>query len=106
MRFYVLNDKQKPIVTASTREWAAWMAEKENWILKQDFFGIVLVSTVFLGLDMSFGFSNSPLLFETMIFGGKHDHYQKRCATYVEALEMHKAAHKIVKREIIKAIDA
>jgi hypothetical protein len=33
------------------------------------------VSTVFLGTNHSFGFE-PPLLFETMIFGGRFDDYQ------------------------------
>ena len=53
------------------------------------------ISTVFLGLDHSWG-DGPPLLFETMIFGGKHDGYKTRCSTWAEALEMHKKACLIV----------
>ncbi len=52
------------------------------------------VSTMFLGLDHSFG-DGSPLLFETMIFGGEHDGYQDRCTTWEEAEAMHKKACEI-----------
>lgn len=51
----------------------------------------IRVSTVFLGLDHSFG-GPVPLLFETMIFGGEHDEYQERCSTWDEAEAMHKRA--------------
>ncbi len=49
------------------------------------------VSTVFLGLDHSWG-SGPPLVFETMIFGGPNDQYQERYATYEEAEAGHKRA--------------
>jgi hypothetical protein len=48
-----------------------------------------LVSTVFLCLDHAFGEDHGPVLFETMIFGGKHDQYQERCRTYKAAKQMH-----------------
>lgn len=56
--------------------------------------GDILVSTVFLGLDHSFG-DGPPLIFETMIFGGEHDEYQERCSTYEQAEQMHAKAVKL-----------
>lgn len=47
------------------------------------------VSTVFLGLDHSFG-SGPPLLFETMVFDGKLDGEQDRYSTWDEAIAGHK----------------
>lgn len=47
------------------------------------------VSTIFLGLDYSFG-DGPPLLFETMSFTSDHsDDVQERCSTYAEAVAMH-----------------
>jgi len=51
----------------------------------------VRVSTIFMGLDHSWG-GGVPVLFETMIFGGEHDGYQERCSTWAQAEAMHKAA--------------
>lgn len=53
--------------------------------------GDIYVSTVFLGLDHSFGSFGEckPVLFETMIFGGEHDQYQ----------EGHKRALEMVKQQ-------
>jgi hypothetical protein len=48
----------------------------------------VLISTVHLVLDHSFG-QGPPLIFETMIFGGPHDQWQDRYSTEAEA----KAGH-------------
>lgn len=50
------------------------------------------ISTVFLGIDHRFGDGGPPILFETMIFGGKFDEYQERCSTWDEAVNMHKRA--------------
>lgn len=44
------------------------------------------VSTVFLVFNHGGGY---PLWFETMVFGGKYNHWQRRCATWEEALTQH-----------------
>jgi hypothetical protein len=49
--------------------------------------GDIRVSTVFLGIDHGFG--GKPLLFETMVFGGRLNGYQCRYGTYDEAVEGH-----------------
>jgi hypothetical protein len=52
------------------------------------------ISTVFLGIDHQFLSDGPPILFETMIFGGKFDsgEYQTRCSTWAEAEIMHQKA--------------
>ena len=50
------------------------------------------ISTVFLFFDHGLNFGtpeqpSDPVLFESMIFGGPHDEYQRRYCTYNEALE-------------------
>lgn len=56
------------------------------------------ISTVWLGLDHSFGFGEGPpLIFETMIFGGPCDQDQWRYSTEAQAIEGHKAAVKKAK---------
>lgn len=48
------------------------------------------VSTVFLGIDYSFG-QGPPVLFEMMVFGPENDkgEVQLRCCTWDEAKELH-----------------
>ena len=46
------------------------------------------VSTVFLGIDHSYG-DGPPLLFETMVFEGPLDQEQDRCSTWEQAEAMH-----------------
>lgn len=50
--------------------------------------GDVKVSTVFLMLDHQYG-DGPPLLFETMVFGGKLDQEQVRYSTWDEACVGH-----------------
>ena len=47
----------------------------------------VFISTIFLGIDH--GFFGNAILFETMIFGGRYEGYQRRYETFDEAREHH-----------------
>lgn len=94
---YILKDK-KVVRVYDLFEWAKWMEEDRSVRrVAEDFVGKVHISTVFLGLDHNWGFSKKPVLFETMIFGGKHDQYQARYCTWNEAVKGHKKAVNLVK---------
>ncbi len=56
-----------------------------------------LVSTIFLGLNHNWG-PGSPLIFETMVFGGKHDQEMDRYSTWEEAEEGHKKMCKVASK--------
>lgn len=49
----------------------------------------VQISTVFLGLDHNFSGEGDPVLFETMVFGGEHNHEMVRYTTWEEAEKGH-----------------
>lgn len=83
-------DGKTPVPCNDLMEWAKSM-ESANRIVAKDTVGDVRVSTVFLGLDHSFG-GPSPLLFETMIFGGPHDGYQERYTFWDDAEAGHAKA--------------
>lgn len=54
-----------------------------------------VVSTVWLGLDHSYGESDAPLIFETMIFPNEEDYsdlFMERYSTEEEAIEGHARA--------------
>lgn len=87
-------------VPAELLEWARWLDENpESRIVRQTtVLGICWVSTVFLGLDHSIGYSKEdffpttmprqhrPVLFETMAFWeGEGGYEQERCSTWAEA---------------------
>jgi hypothetical protein len=69
-------------------EWARAFEDSVGRIVAKSRLGDVEVSTVWLGLDHSFG-AGPPLIFETMIFGGARDQEQYRYATEDEALAGH-----------------
>lgn len=56
------------------------------------------ISTVFLAINHNFG-EGPPILWETMIFGGKHDQYQQRYSSLEEAKKGHAEAIALVKEE-------
>lgn len=68
--------------------------------------GGITVSTVFLGIDHSFG-SGPPLLFETMVFdpaAGPLDEEQVRYSTEEQAAAGHAAMVERVKMEACRAV--
>lgn len=88
--YYILEGRE--IIPVDCLTWAKWFERAKNRVIARDAFEDVLVSTVFLGLDHQWIPDLPPLLFETMIFGGRHDQYQARYSTYDEALEGHRFA--------------
>lgn len=87
-RHYILDGKK--IVPVGLLEWAKWIEDSNNKRIALDFVGKVKISTVFLGIDHSFGRPGPPILFETMVFGGKFNSEQRRYATYEQAEAGHK----------------
>lgn len=90
IKHWILVDHEP--VQCTLMEWGEWFGKSPDYIIEQTNVDGVKVSTVFLGIDHNFAFSGPPILFETMIFGGEHDQYQDRCATYTEAKKMHTKA--------------
>lgn len=88
---FILNDASEPVPCDDLLTWGKWMESRDARRVGADTIGDVRVSTVFLGLDHSFG-DGPPLLYETMIFGGEHDQWQERYSTRDEALAGHLAA--------------
>jgi hypothetical protein len=86
---YVLNKNGDPEPCEDLVEWARQF-EKGNRKLARETTGNGDVSTVFLGLDHSFG-GSTPILFETMVFGGPLDGEQERYSTKAEAMAGHLA---------------
>ena len=95
MAHYILDGKKVKEID-SLIEWGEWYGTADRHVAKTKITDGIEVSTIFLGLDHSFG-GDIPILFETMIFGGEHDEYQKRYATWEEAETGHLAAVKLCK---------
>lgn len=63
---YILIDRH-PVSVDDVLVWAMFM--EENRAVEKQRVGRAEISTVFTGIDYTFG-HGEPLLFETMIFGG------------------------------------
>ena len=83
---YVL-DGHKPIEESDLLRWGQWFETADRAVAK-DVVGNSRVSTVFLGLDHSFG-SGPPMIFETMVFGGPMSDEIERYSTWEEAEKGH-----------------
>ena len=77
---YILNKEGKPV------------PEPNNLKI-----GEVRISTVFVGIDLSFPGEGPPLLWETRIFGGEHDGFQEKYSTRKAAIIGHIHAMELVK---------
>jgi hypothetical protein len=82
---YIL--KGHKAVPADLMTWARWLETTSRRVAETKV-GAARVSTVFLGLDHSFG-DGPPLLFETMVFGGPLDDEMERYTTWDEAEQGH-----------------
>ena len=97
----ILNDKHE-LVPVSLMEWARWL--DKNPMLRavhQETVGEHFISTVFLGIDHSFGVGK-PLWFETMVFCEGHENCElhedmDRYNNWAQAEKGHKKMVKKVK---------
>ncbi len=96
-KYYVL-DGHNPKEVDDILGWAASFEDTKSRVVDQTKIGESEISTVFLGLNHRYG-EGEPLLFETMIFGGKEDGFQERYSTWDEAVKGHEIACNMVKNE-------
>lgn len=93
---YILKGRT-PVPIDDLLEWAKWLENADRHV-KLTEQGDVRVSTVFLGLDHSWG-EGPPVLFETMVFGVPGNDFQERYCTWEEA----EVGHDQAVLEIFKA---
>lgn len=86
---YILDSDKQPVEVESLQEWAQFMEDADRQVARTER-GSISVSTIFLGLDHSFSPDGPPILFETMVFGGRLDQEQRRYSTWAEAIAGHK----------------
>ena len=89
-KFYGKDHKEMTL-----HEWGAKMEDWDYKRVEKDIIDDVEISTVWLGIDHSFG-DGPPIIFETMIFGGKHDDFCERYETETDALDGHVRAIALV----------
>lgn len=84
LNHYMLDQNHRPYVV-SLLTWANWFESGDRFVARTKCScDTCFVSTIFLGLDHSFG-DGPPVLFETMVFGGAMDGYQDRYTTWERA---------------------
>jgi len=91
---YVLDAQGEPQPVEDVIEWGQWMEEHNDARViahDRDEGGRneILISTVFLGINMNPFGKGPPILFETMVFGGVLDQEIRRYATRAEAYAGH-----------------
>ncbi len=89
---YVLNPDHTTRPVSDVLVWAKHFEEDERYVARDELPNDVSVSTVFLGLEHNYTDEGPPLLFETMIFGGRWDDYCVRYSTWDEAVKGHQRA--------------
>lgn len=102
------NDKLKEVDLIT---WATWLENRDGKsigrITKQTKIDKITISTVFLGLDHSFGFGKKPVLWETMIFGSKLKaltEYQVRYSSLEDAKAGHEDAVGFARYILLKKV--
>lgn len=106
MNWYIVEPGGIIRLANSLDEGAKWFDENSEVSfmgggrrVAEDIIKGVRISTVFLGLDHGFG-SDEPILFETMIFGGRYADYQERYKTFLKAMEGHDKAVALVRNNV------
>lgn len=95
---YILDADHKVVPCEDLMTWARWFEDiTKRRVAWTTLPGGVRVSTVFLGLDHSFGDEATPVVFETMILGQNNDEYQERFCTWDEAVAGHEEAVRVAK---------
>jgi hypothetical protein len=66
---YILDKKGEAVKTTDLMEWAKWIRDnREKMKIQFSAINNYAISTVFLGIDYSYGLTEKPMVFETMVF--------------------------------------
>lgn len=106
---YVLDPHGDPVPTTDFAYWADWREDHEaathlaRTELQHPIDGRIVVLTVFTGRDHRFsGTSGDPVLWETLVFGGRaqgeHDRY--------DSLQKAKEGHRLIAESIAESCKA
>lgn len=98
---YILKGKEV-VPTQDIIEWANNFENSDRRVANT-LIGKVRVSTVFLGLNHNWR-EGPPLIFETMVFGGRYDGHIQRYSTWDQAEIGHAEIVKMANQPILKII--
>lgn len=85
--YYKLQGRE--VVEITGDDWMNLRVDDSVSIKRTILHDSTLISTVFMSMSGRKDQTGRPLVFETMIFGGEHDRYQRRYATYDDAERGH-----------------
>ena len=94
---YILDENGNPKLEKDLLKWGHWLDTADRKVARTNI-GKIIISTVFLGLDHRFIGNGKPILYETMVFGGKLDRKMKQYCTKEEAIKGHNAMVKQVRK--------
>jgi hypothetical protein len=106
MKNFILQGKT-PVIENDPMKWAAWFGSADRTVDRTEV-DTFTVSTVFLGIDHSFG-SGLPVLFETMVFSD-YDEVEipdttRRYRTWSEAEQGHAEVIQLVEDWCTEALE-
>jgi hypothetical protein len=99
LHLYVLDDESNPHRVEDIEAWAEWMNGRDQTLAHTRVSADVQVTTEFLGNDQRRTKTGAPLLWETMISGGRHHRHQVCYASRADALLGHQRAVALAKAE-------
>lgn len=91
MNYWYRENEDGTVRLAKLEEMTDDFFRDESRIVAKADMGDAHVSTVFLGLDHSHTGEGPPVLYETMIFGGPHNEFQRRYCTRAQAKSAHES---------------
>lgn len=91
--YLYMLDGHTAIPAPDVLTWARWFENQANRQLFLDKVGEAMISTVFLGVSVT----DPPVLFETLVIGGKFDHHRQGYLTWDEAAAGHAAVVEQIK---------
>ena len=99
--FYTLDKAGDPVPCEDALAWAVWFEQSDaaRVVAMTEITPDIRVSTVFLGIDHSFGLGD-PVLWETMIFGGDYDIASDRYRSRKDAIVGHELWVLVAKGEM------
>ena len=95
---YILDKTGNPLPEHDLETWGKWMQTADRTV-EETMVEKVLISTVFLGIDHNLSdVTSTPILFETMVFGGELDRETNRYVSRIQAVDGHAAMVNCVKQ--------
>lgn len=98
---YTLDEHRNPVPCDDPLTWAQWFSLNDHVVRQTQLNEETKVSTIFAGIDKAFG-TQSPQVFETMVFGGPSDGYTHYSCTWLKAKLVHAETCRLLLKELLE----